>query len=300
MADNTKPKAARQNDLRAYHFTCVCPRCTNDWDVYQVCRTSSLLPMNTRSLAPDLNKLRNPPLDADLYAKLTRSQVEKIFSEWDSITIAKAGGVREKTQLRWKLCRPLVEAKAWALEPLPLTVLDLAAMYQTGPINYVNALSLACFLATECVPYRLVAPFNRWRIKGVLLIARLLAHTAEIFAGGHPTKPLPKNCPKELVTVLSNCDQVSMCEAMLRLVMLYGPLASSEEWDTVHMAGEMLRDIEQLEGREKESNLLKAWIRDPANVEAKSYFTSQILAPIQDAATFAIGIMDAELGDGHT
>ncbi|KAH8885128.1 SET domain-containing protein [Thozetella sp. PMI_491] len=291
--DYTLPRSARQGALRAYHFECTCPRCEGDLDVYQVCKTSPLVPLNVCSLMPDLDRLRGPPVDEAFYQRVSKQEVESIFKSWHGISIDQAGGVMERASLRWKLCRPLIEARMWAVEPLASSIFDLAIVYQTSANNYVYALALVCFHATECTPYKLVAPFNAFRVKGVLVIAKLLSQTAALQVDSHS---LPKGCPKELAEVLAKSDQVSMCEAMLRLVVHYAPSASSEDWDVLHTAAEMLEDIKELSGRETESSLLAAWVNDPEHFEGKHFFEEQVLKPVYRIAEFAVGIIEAEVG----
>ena len=299
------PREARQQALRAYHFECVCPRCWEDLDVYEVCRTSPLLPLNSFSLAPDTEKLRAPPVDKTLYLQISSEQVQDIHTAWHRLTIDQAGGVMERSKMRWDLCQPLIEAKMWAVEPVPSSLLEMAVMFQTASSNFVSALSLACFVATECTPFKLVAPFNAFRIKGVLLISKLLSQTAEFLSqlgtmGPDGTLGLPRNCPQGLVDVLRRSDQVSMCEALVRLVVHYAPMASSRDWEVFQTAVEMLEDIEKLQGREKESSLLQAWASNPKQGKGEGFFKEQVLKPIHEVAAFAIDIINSEFGESGT
>ncbi len=196
-------------------------------------------------------------------------------------------------QARWEVCQPLVEARMWALEPLPTTILELATSWQTSYKMVVYALPLVCFLSTECSPFNLVAPFMPWRIKGILAIVKLLAVTGEFTASG----ALATRCAHEgLVGTLAMADQVSMCEALLRLAVHQGSIGASENWEVLKEAKSMLADLESLEGREQESALLRTWAKDPEDPEAAAFFESQVLRPIKTLSSFAAETLEAMLG----
>ncbi|KAK3311198.1 uncharacterized protein B0T15DRAFT_408829, partial [Chaetomium strumarium] len=291
--DNMLPTSARHEALRLYHFECVCPRCWDDLDVYEVCQASPHIYLNAFSLQPDLSKLQDPPIDR---SKVTRAEIEAIYKKWQ--TLAPPQGDDEEEHLkfackRWELCRPLVEAKMWAVEPLPTTINQLAIRWQTSYKMVVYALPLLCFLSTECDPFKLVAPFQPWRIKGVVAIIKMLALTGEFTASG----ALATRCAHEgLVGTLAMADQVSICEALLRLAVRHGSIGAAEDWDVLKQAKSMLEDLESLEGREHESNLIRAWARDPEDPEGAAFFEDQVLRPIKTLASFAPQILEAMLG----
>lgn len=293
-SDYTTPRAAREDTLRLYHFQCGCARCREDLDVYQVCSTSPNIDLNKFSLQPDLSKLRNPQVDR---SNISSSDVETIYNKWHSLTPSENMDPMQVARLQWKFCQPLVEAKMWAVEPLPSSILELAGICQSDDKKIAYVLPLACFLATECEPVKLVAPFLPWRVKGLMMVAKLLSYVGELRATGE----LEKTCRhKSLVYIVTKSDQVSMCEAMLRLVVHYASMGASEEWDVLREAREILQDIESLQGREKESYFLRTWAKDPQDPEGGTFFENAVLKPIHDLAALAIGIMDAELGDGQS
>ncbi|KAL2199584.1 hypothetical protein P885DRAFT_74753 [Corynascus similis CBS 632.67] len=291
--DNTLPKAARQQALRLYHFQCDCFRCKDDLDVYEVCQSSPVIHLNSVSLQPDLAKLRDPIVDR---SRLSKAEIEAIYKKWQ--VLDKPDGDDEKDHLklaqdRWKLCQPLVEAKMWAIEPLPTTIQQLATNWQTSYKMVVYALPLLCFLSIECDPYKYVAPFMPWRIKNIVAIVKLLAVTGEFTASG----ALATRCTHEgLVGTLATADQVSICEALLRLAVYHGSSGASEDGDVLKQAKSMLEDVESLEGREQESNLLRAWAKDPQDPEGAAFFENQVLRPIQTLAGFAVKTLEAMLG----
>jgi len=291
-ADNTLPKSTRQEGLQLYHFQCKCSRCVGDLDVYQVCSVSPVIHLNKFSLQPDLSKLQNPPIDR---SKAPRATAEGIYKAWQSETAVKNNeATAENVRQRWKLCKELVQARMSAMEPIPSVVLQAISLAQADSRTWAYALPLSCFLATECDPYKLVAPFMPWRVKGAMSVAKLLSETARLTASGE----LANNCPhKALVDILQMSDQVTMCEATLRLVVHHATIGASEDWEVLKEANDMLEEVEGLDGREKESAMLRAWAADPEGSEANAFFRTTVLKPINKLAALAIGILDEHLWD---
>ncbi|KAL2256009.1 hypothetical protein VTK26DRAFT_2352 [Humicola hyalothermophila] len=291
--DNTLPRAARHEALRLYHFQCACPRCEDDLDAYEVCKESPSVRLNSFSLQPDLSKLRNPPIDR---SKVSKTQVEAIYKQWQPLVQPQVSDEDEQLRVaraRWELCKPLVEAKMWAVEPLPTTILHLATRWQTSYKMVVYALPLLCFLSTECEPFNHVAPFMPWRVKGVMAIVQMLALTGEFTASG----ALATRCQHEgVVGTLATADQVTMCEGLLRLAVHHGSVGASEDWEVLKQAKAMLEDLEGLPGRDTESALLRAWAKDPEDPEGAAFFESQVLRPVNTLASFALEILEAKLG----
>lgn len=281
------PKSVRQEGLRLYHFQCECPRCKNDLDVYHVCAASPAIPLNTFSLRPDLSWLRDPSINR---SKASSAVIETVYKTCNAPSLSDGGEVA--TKRRWKVCKTLADARMWAVEPLPATLLQAMTLCQQSEETWVYALPLSCFLATECDPFKYVAPFMPWRIKGVMMIAMLFSETARVTAAGE----LAKHCShKKLVEILEKTDQVSVCEAMLRLVVHYAAIGASESWEVAVKAREMLDEVSKLEGRSKQSSVLAAWARNPEDAQAGALFHEVILQPIDELAALAVEIMDDEL-----
>lgn len=277
VSDNTLSKAERHEALKSYHFECRCRRCLDDLDVYQVCQEASTIPLNTFSLQPDLQLYIDPPIDRT------------------ALTAASAARKGHKDDQLWSRCAALRDAKMYAVEPLPALLHSLIIQYETQEQNFAYALSLACFLATSCHPYAHVPPFKPWRVKGLMMVAQLLSQTAPLSAMGE----LGKICPyPALVERLARMDQVSMCEAVLRLVVYYGPIAHSDDWEVVANARELLDDIAQLQGRERESATIGLWATDPERPDARHFFEEVVLKPIKELAGFALDITERRLRDG--
>jgi SET and MYND domain-containing protein len=112
---------------------------------------------------------------------------------------------------------------------------------------------------------------------------------------------LGQTCPnRALVEKLARMDQVSMCEAVLRLVVHYGPMAHSDDWEVSVSARELLDDIAQLQGRERESASIEAWASNPERQDARAFFEAVVLGPINELAGFAVEILTKELsGDSR-
>ncbi|KAK4211416.1 hypothetical protein QBC37DRAFT_320356 [Rhypophila decipiens] len=289
--DYTTPRAARRETLKLYHFQCNCLRCRDDLDVYQVCAISPNISLNKFSLQPNLSKLRNPQIDR---SGVSSTDVETISRKWHLLSRQDNIDVMQLARQRWSLCKPLVEAKMFAVEPVPTSILNFAILCQSDSNKTAYALPLACFLSTECEPVKLVAPFLPWRVKGLMMVAKLLGHLGELRATGE----LVRSCShKALVDILTKSDQVSMCEAVLRLVVHYGSMGASDDWDVLREARDTLGEIESLQGREKESYFLRTWANDSQDPEGNAFFQNAVLKPINDLAALTIGIMDSELGD---
>ncbi|KAK4660385.1 hypothetical protein QC762_118470 [Podospora pseudocomata] len=290
---NDKPRSIRREGLRLYYFECDCPRCVDDLDVYQVAQTSPVISLNSFSLQPDLTKFREPAIDK---SGISMNQIEIIYKVVYDQTKSEQDTSIEAARTRWKLCKPLVEAKMWAVEPLPTTILLLATNWQTNYKWAVYALPLACFLATQCDPIKLVAPFMPWRIKGVMIITKLLAFTGELTSSGE----LAKRCTHEgIVGALAMADQVTMCQALLHIVVHQGSIGAAEDWDVLKEAKMMLKDLESLPGRVDESKMVQAWARDPEDPQAKAFFESEVLKPVNTLASFAPEILEDVLVQGQ-
>ncbi|KKY31678.1 putative set and mynd domain protein [Diaporthe ampelina] len=290
--DFTKPKLFRQLGLALYHFECTCPRCKDDLTVYDVCQQSPVIPLNSFSLVPNLQKLRKPAISPPT----SKKELQELKDGIDEIYVAcqtpeRSRGpttIEERLMVlkhQWRQCQPLVQAGMWAQEPLGLTV-EHAIMYYTEIGSYAHALSVACFAALNCAPYKYPAPFKERRLKGLMVIAKTLTNTAPPSA----MEALTEVTDQRVMVCLLQADQVAMCEALALMVEKYGPVAQTEEWEILDLARSMLQDIASLPGREKEAALLRGWAgsRDEAGTK---YFKEQILQPIEDLAGFAVEIM---------
>ncbi|KAK5654770.1 hypothetical protein OQA88_6806 [Cercophora sp. LCS_1] len=289
--DNTLPKPARQAGLELYHFECVCPACRDDLDVYQICAKSPVIALNKFSLRPDLDNLRKPRVDR---SNVLPAKIKTIHGAWNSPAMSQDGP--KVLEQRWKLCKSLTQAHMWAVEPVPQTILEATQSCQTDTRTFVYALPLACFSALMCDPVKLVAPFMPWRIKGMLMVAKLLGAIGRLAAKG----VLVNDCPlKDLGEFMNKLDHVSMCEAVLRLTVHWGAIGAAADWDVLKEARDMLHEVEGLQGREKESALLQAWAKDPEDPMAGAFVENAVLKPLRVLAALAPSVMDALTGPGR-
>lgn len=261
-------------------------------DVYEVCETSPTIPLNVLSLQPDLTKYNNPPIDGS--KEVPRAKVETIYTAFHSPALQRGNDPLIIARQRWKVCKPLVEAKMWAVEPLPSSIIELATIYeQDAPKSFPYAITLWSFLAVESDPYAFVTPFLPQRVNGFMAIAKLLAGIGELTATGK-LKDVCKH--SGVVDILEKANQPSMCEAMVRLVIHHGWVGAPEDWGVLRIAKKMLQEIEMVEGRKQDSALLQRWIMDPKDSEASAYFQQTVLEPVNQLAALAIEIVNAELG----
>ncbi|KAI0908892.1 hypothetical protein F4823DRAFT_460308 [Ustulina deusta] len=293
----------RQEALKTrYHFTCDCPRCRGDMDVYQVCRGYPHLRLNSLSLAPDIQILQDPQGHSLSKNELLSTTVEEIYP-WCSTPLLGLSEPDKQKQLRlcWTACKPLRDSRipAHAIEPLP-HVLAEASMYFGEQGNFAYSLCISGFLATHVEPYRAAAPFAPQRVKGVLMIAKLLANTAPADTDPGAKKALlpsgKKSLSGEISKALGKMDQATMCQALVEMVVCYAPAAHSREWAIFHEAKDLLGDLEALHGRETEDALVKAFIRNPNGDDERRFFDQAILDPLRELSAFCFDIMDSEFG----
>ncbi|KAI1425383.1 hypothetical protein F5Y12DRAFT_784657 [Xylaria sp. FL1777] len=295
-------RSHRQEALRTrYHFTCNCPRCKDDMDVYQVCRGYPHLYLNSLSLAPDIQELlqdyHGPSLSKN---GLLSATVEEIYP-WCSTPLLGLSEADKRKQLRrrWTACKSLRDSRApaHATEPLP-HVLAEASMYFGAQGNFAYSLCISSFLATRAEPYKAAAPFAPQRVKGVLMIAKLLANTAPTGPGQTAVLTSGKK-PSVLDRIsgtLGKMDQATMCQTLLEMVVYYAPAAHSKDWDVLREARDLLGDLEALRGRETEDAFVKAFMRNPNGADERRFFDQIVLGPLQELSAFCFDIMDSEFG----
>lgn len=244
---------------------------------------------------PNLERLRKPPIvspKSPAELRELKDSIDEIYVACQPPDPSQAPKTPEArlNHLRhqWKQCQPLIRAKMWAQEPLGLTV-EHAIMWYTEIGSFAHALSVACFAALHCAPFKYPAPFKERRLKGLMVIAKTITNTAPPSA----MDALEGKTDPRVMMCLRQADQVAICEALALMVVKYGPMAHSEDWEIVDLAKSILQDIASLDGREKEAGLLHGWAnsRDEAGTK---YFKGQILTPIEDLARFAVEIMSAD------
>ncbi|KAI0409420.1 SET domain-containing protein [Xylaria palmicola] len=294
----------RQEVLKTrYHFTCSCRRCRDDMDVYQVCRIYPHLRLNSLSLAPEI---QNPhPSDAPglLHEDKSLSAIVEEIYPWCSTSLLTLSQADQDRQLRrrWAACKPLRDSRhpAYAIEPLP-RVLAEASMYFGAQGNFAYSLALTSFLAIRVDPYKSAAPFAPARVKGLLMVAKLLTNISpsdlDTSTSGATALISTKGLREALPKALAKIDQASVCQALLELVTHYAPAAHSKEWSVFCEAKDLLADLEALQGRETEDALVRAFVRNPNGTEERRFFEQAVLGPLREVAAFCMEIMDTEFG----
>ncbi|KAI5923334.1 hypothetical protein F4810DRAFT_217736 [Camillea tinctor] len=288
-------RTQRQEALkRRYHFDCNCPRCEDDLDVYQLCRRYPHLELNSFSLVPDLDRLRNPPIRRFLHSDETLKQVVRDVYPTCSQSLQDHTPETTVKELkrRWKACEPLWKSELYAVDPIS-HVFTEANVYFSGNGNFAYSIAISCFLALHCEPFRFPMPFAPHRVKGLFMIAKLLANIGPIPLN-QETRGASESIGANISQVLSRVDQATMCQVIASLVVRYGPAAHSAEWQVYGQAKDMLSDIGSLPGRELEDTTIRAFLVNPKGVEEARFFESAILTPIRALSQFALEIMASE------
>ncbi|KAI1329138.1 SET domain-containing protein [Xylariaceae sp. FL0255] len=310
--DCTSPRSHRHQDLKLrYHFTCTCPRCKDDLDVYQMASQYPHLSLNTLSLAPDLQQeFISDPSPRPVADSSLAATVEEIYP-WCAKPLSRnltrtetAKALRHK----WRACKPLIAAKDYAIEPLSLVLAQAVGYFnEEGHEDAPTCLAIWCFKAIYLEPYKEPAPFGVARVKTLLLIAKMIANLAaptsieydsigrRIAAGR--TGPRSRAAEKAKVN-----DPTTICQLLAELTLHYAPEDASaangveNEWWLYREARWLLADIESLPARETESALVKAFKRNPRGSEERRFFDQVVLNPVKELADLALEIMESEFG----
>ena len=257
--------------------------------MYQVVQTSPLVPLNSFSFVPDLQALLEPNIDVAISKSAAfREQVDKIYAACAPESRVSPEERLANLRNQWELCRPLIQARMWAAEPLA-HVFQGAINYYAESQNFLHALCMECFVAIHSDPFKFVAPFMPWRLKGLLMIAKTLTNTAM------PSKDGFQKVHPGVVAALEKTDEGSLYQAILLMVLHYGPMGHSAEWDILKDAREMLNDIESLEARARESTILHEWIKNPKHPAASFFFQEKAVEPMARLAGLALDILKRDL-----
>lgn len=298
--DYTYPLSKRREALSPYNFTCQCPRCSRDFNIYQVCALSPNIDLNLASLVSDLSKLRRHPAatsnsKAALANKYSEDAAEIIDSKETPSLLDER---RRYLQIQYRKCQPLVREGFWGVSPLPQVLTEIS-IYYAEEGNFVYALATACYVATFCDPYRYVAPFHPVRAKGLFLIGKLLANTAaDAAALSASVKAMVSkgNFDQKALQTLQEIDQVSLCQMLLHMIIQQTPEGYVEEWELSVSAREMLSDIDQLPGRDQELSLINAWRQDPSSDQSRAFFDYAVLKQIDALASLGHEIFMTDFG----
>jgi SET and MYND domain-containing protein len=295
LLDYTFPLQKRKEALSAYMFECKCPRCKDDLNVYQACASSPNIERNRLSIIPDLANVRTHPAVTDpARIAAARTRTHAVVGSTDAQPLSEQPEQRlGELKAHYRACQRLVDAELWASSPVPHILTEMAIAYSEAG-NFAFALAIACHVAVACDPYRDTAPFHPVRAKGLLMVAKLLANTAADTASlgtalrAHGSGEASQQATQD---ALQDIDQVSLCEMLLVMVLWYAPASYETEWELSRTARDMLNDIEQLPGREKELSLINAWKQDPLSDQSQAFFDFAVVKQINILAKLGRAIL---------
>lgn len=293
----TLHRSHRKEALKSgYHFDCICPRCSEDLDVYEVCQRYPHLELNLFSLTPNFQVFKETPVQESLRSNTTlRRKVEKIYPSCSTpLQGVEASQKKEELQRRWNLCKELRKAKMFAVQPLSQVVVE-ASVYFGERGDFAAALAISCFIAIQIDPYRCPMPFDAQRVKGLLMIARILTNTAsgKAFPSVGSNQDVVKT---KLSDILAKTDQLLMCHVVLALVVRWGTAAHSDEWQVCSEARDLLKNLKSLSGREKEYAMVETFAKNPGGPDASLFFEIGVLRPTRELSEIALDIMSVEFG----
>lgn len=223
---------------------------------------------------------------------VTQPQIEKIYL---SCTQAQDLSNRKLNLMkRWQLCEPLRRAGLFAVEPVP-QIISQASVYFAECQDVPSGFALSCFLTIYCDPFQEPMPFSATRLKSLLMLANVLSNTIR------PPGSLPAGgaLNGKVAQALENMSQITLYQAILAIVVRWGPSAQSKDWLVYRQAIDQLKQVESLPGREDAKSLIQIWAADKGIPEAAEFFELHVLKPLRELAGFAIEIMDSEFGTGQ-
>ncbi|ODA81928.1 hypothetical protein RJ55_00433 [Drechmeria coniospora] len=298
--DYTYPLTKRVEALAQYCFQCACSRCTEDLNVYQVCAmTKSTTPAGL-GLVPDASKLRAHPAARDqAQHALVKSMGESAAGPIEPPPATASLPLRRHLlRSQYGNCQGLVAGELWAVTPVPQMLSELV-MYYVEDGNYPFALSVACLIATASDPSRFVSPFHPTRAKNLLMVAKLLSHTAEGTAGlGKSVKSVAGSVhlEQDVQDTLQDIDQVSLCQMLLVMVLRTALPGDADDGGLAARAREMLDDIEQLQGRQKELSFINPWIEDPGSEQSTAFFDYAVAQQVDALASLGRAVLHMDFG----
>lgn len=256
------------------------------------------LDLNRRGLVSDLSKLqRHPAVVDDRKRDLAKRYAEEVADLVDSTDMPVPLDERRATlQDQYRRCKSLIEEEFWAISPLPHVLTEIS-LYYTEAGSFAHALSVACLLATACDPYRFVEFFHLTRVADLSVIAKLLANidTATL-SESVKTQGSRGDIDQRLLETLQGIDLVTLCTMLLIMILQAAPKGVSGERDLSVSAMEMLEDIKQLPGREKETALIASWSRDLEDDFLRAFFEHAVLKQIETLASLGREVLRADFG----
>ncbi|KAJ2897869.1 uncharacterized protein MKZ38_004328 [Zalerion maritima] len=293
--DYTHPKYYRLENLKSYHFVCSCPRCSGNLDSYEVCKSGPSIQLNSLSLQPDISKYKSPP-SSKVVSKTSITNIHRNFHAGVSPDDTGATPM-SYLSTHWKACKPLVDAKLYATQPLPQIFSETVSQCSSAT-RYAHALCIAAFQATMVEPYLYPHPFAQSRLKTCLAIAKLLVNIV-FDESDRPGAWYNKDVPfhyRLRSTFKTDIDPILLTQAMLIVVAHYGEMAHDPQWNVAIEARGILKQFEGREDREQLTTGLLEWERDPQGQTGKGIFDFMIGKPLGLLSSFAMEVMEYELG----
>jgi hypothetical protein len=299
LSDYTFPRSKRKQALAPYFFDCQCLRCEKDLNVYQVCAGSPIIDMNRHSLVADVGKLGQHPAATDSNKASTATNCSEELSDLidEKDPTLSPEDRRKVLRARYQRCKGLTTEKLWAVSPLPQLLTEVSILY-IEESNFIYALTTACFVATSSDPYRHVLPYHPIRIKGLLLVAKLLANTAADIAslGNSQAVASKGDINQRALQTLQDIDQVSLCQMLLIMILGSVPKDYVQEWEVSATAQQMLDEINELPGRDQELSLINAWKENPEGEQARAFFEYAVVKQVDSLANLGLEILEMDFG----
>ncbi|RBQ86338.1 hypothetical protein VDGD_03295 [Verticillium dahliae] len=278
--DCTQSLEHRRKALELYFFQCVCTRCKEDLDNYQLAARSptSTIKLNSFSVVPAPHKYRETHGDLQGTAQAAGRE-RRVYGTLPSSRDFPLPE-RRRQLIHSYASATNGDSDRWAIEPTSY-FLQEALTYYKSVDKLEAALAVASLIAVESDPYKYVEPFHVQRVQGLMGVANILLG---IPPGGDALPSFARQVgkytdfPAAKSSALSNVDFMSLCQMVLVLVVKWAPLGHSPEWELYLLYREQLQEIEALPGRDRENGMIRAWASDPSQMA--QFFDFAVVKPM--------------------
>ncbi|KKF93732.1 SET domain and MYND-type zinc finger protein 6 [Ceratocystis platani] len=243
----------RRVDLAKYHFTCVCPRCANDLDVYTVCKNYPSLTANEYSLVSAAS-LQSPAINRAIPESLERtySNLQDDYKEFET----SLGGPSKDTLKRgFAIVMPLVQANLWAMLPMPAFLNECVAYWKVSseyPEDSIVALPLSCLIASRVIPATSPLPWSTNRLRTALFLCNTLYNAA--YSVTDVKAKLDRLCIRVKLDdkrrhTIANAHEMSMNYLVAGMILHYKGHLHPESF-TIHAANQLMTGFRASRGFE--------------------------------------------------
>ncbi|KAG6000096.1 hypothetical protein E4U21_005820 [Claviceps maximensis] len=304
--DYNNPISERKKALQEYYFTCQCPRCADNLNVYQVCAqffNNDSSSSNTSSARTSCSVVGSNTVQLQHHPGASdpgKIQIAAQFCTAPDLDISGSSPeARRLLKMHLKACAALMDNDLWAVSPLPQMLTEVSLCYAHEQ-NYTYAVVVAAMVAVECDPYRCAAPFHSVRVKNLLMVVKLLEWTAGDAAvpGSTVTSQAgtADRLKGEILQTLAEMDQVSLSQMLLMMVLKAASPAEGglDQWSLGLQAKELHDDIAALDGRDKELSLIHAWRDDPESEASRMFFDYAVVKQMAALASLGKRVMMLE------